>query len=191
MRRFTIRQQIYVFILALLAVIGFILVMVVMPAVTSILALQQDITKTHQFLEQRYENAHKIRQSLSALDEVESAADEYAKSALASGDELTFITQLEKIAELHQVSQQLSVEFFDQKKIAQAKSPHMPKKPHYRFSFSVKGEYLHVWQYLRSLELLPLYIKIDRMTWDNAAQGRQRIKDDQVTLRFDGIVYAK
>lgn len=188
MRALTIRQQIYIFIALLIVVIGIMFAIIIFPAVSTIVNLQKDIQKTHQFLESRYENAHKTRQSLDALDDVEVAVRAYEYAALSKSDELGFITQLEKIAELHDVEQQLSVEFYDQKRITAAKEKNGIKKPHYRFSFYNKGTYQSLWAYIESLEALPQYMHIDRIVFEVSQQTGKR---GGLTVRFDGVVYAK
>lgn len=187
MQRLTVRQQIFLFIGISAAVLALILAFVVYPAVQHILELQKTIKETHTFLENRYQSIQKAKKSVAALPDVEEDAALFEKAVLAKGEELAFITQLEKLAERHRIDQELSAVFIDDAK-KQVKLRRQKGRPLYQFSFLNRGSYQDHMNYLEELERSPYYLFIDRIVFEKETKNQE--KKDQIVVRFDGYMYA-
>lgn len=187
MKRLSIRKQTFLFIALSSVVLVCIVVFLMYPAVQNILALQKTIKETHVFLENKYQSIQKAKKSVAALPDVQKDIAVYEEGVIASGEELAFITQLEKLAEKHSIDQNLSALFIDDPK-KQSNLRMQKARSLYKFSFLNRGSYQNHLRYLEELERSPHYMFIDRIIFEKIAKPADPNSD--VTVRFDGYVYA-
>lgn len=187
MKHPSITQRVIFFTASLTILIVAIAIFIILPAMKKTVSLRDNVTKTQQALEHDYQKTLLLRRSIRELDAVYGKTQMFNTATIENGDELTVITQLENLASKHDVDQTLHVTFTDPKSIPakeRGKSASKTNLPYYTFSFLNHGTFAQHIEYLKALEQLPYYVLIEGLQWE------QRSAAGQVTLRFDGRVYA-
>lgn len=156
---------------------AFIVAGIVFPTAKRITALGEEIYETKKFIEKQYQRTKELKKSILNIDEVEQATRIFARTAIQPGEELRVITELEALAEAHHIAQSLSVRF-------------NPGDPSFTFSFSNRGEFPDMIRYLRSMEQLPYYVFIDRLSWQRQILSRRSdVPEGALVLSFDAKIY--
>ena len=187
MKKIGLKQQMFIVtsaIAAFGALVGF---LIILPTFQSIRDLQTLIGDTQRYLEEQYERTKKMKKSVHSLADVTEQIAGYELAVVKSGDELSIITQLEKLAVASAVSQTLKVALTDQ---PETKSPGAEKipstlrnKPFFIFSFVSEGAFNNLVKYLKTLEAMPYYFNIDSL------QFSKNKDNDLITLKFSGQLY--
>ena len=138
-------------------------------------------------MEASYQNATKLRRTVKELETIKTQAKTYGGAMIVRGEELDIITELESLAQQHQLDQTLNAAFSDAKSAA----PNKPALPeYYEFAFLINGSFSKEIDYLNALEKLPYYIIVNNIKFENR-QGHKKESDPIITLSFKGIVYVK
>jgi len=187
----TLKQRLTIYIVCI--ILGTLVVagLIIWPTINHILTLHNDINTIQQELENRYEKTQKLKRSLQELDSIREVNNQINQIAINSGDELTVITQLEKIANENNIEQNTDLNFFDteKEKASKTDTKKMATPQYYKFSFLNNGYFEDHISYLKALEKLPYYMIIDNLNFEKR-KGEDQTKD-KITLRFDAIVYVK
>ncbi len=176
--RFSIKQQ-TLFLLGLTAILFVAVgITIIIPSVRRIQNLKKDIEQTQLYLERQYQRTQRLRRSTHEIAEVEEKIQEYSGAIIRSGEELSLITEFERLSGLYNVDQTLMVNFFDGKNSG---------RPYYTFSFLNNAAFTDHVRYLKALEDLPYYIVINSLRFEKrqlrAAGG------SPITLSFDAAIY--
>ncbi len=165
--------------LILLVIAGFIII----PSINYIVKLKKDINSIQLQIEDRYQQAKKLKRSLNELSNLKQTASQFKQSFLKLGSELILITELEQIAGKHHIEQNLSINLITVKE-----KNILPV--YYQLSFLNNGLMLDHLNFLRDLEKLPYYIIINNLSIEKR-KGRTGNEKSPVTMRFDAVVYVE
>lgn len=175
-------------VLFLFAIVGFIIV----PSINYIVKLKKDINSIQLQIENRYQQAKKLKRSLTELGNLKQNASQFKQSFLKPGSELILITELEQIASRHQIEQNLNINLIDEN----TKNQNYPVKEknilpvYYQLSFLNNGFMPDQMNFLRDMEKLPYYIIVNNLTIEKRKTSAENEKNP-VTMRFDAIVYVE
>ncbi|MFA5813059.1 MAG: hypothetical protein WC862_00905 [Patescibacteria group bacterium] len=177
MKTLSLQRKMTLFIIGIAAVLIAIIFLVIIPSVSHIKNLKKDITKTEEFLEEQYQKTRNLQKSVRRFEEILEQTKKFNGIAIAEGEELSVITQLEQLAAQYNIEQNLDVRFNSEPALGAGLRS-------YTFSFLNLGLFADQMRYLKSFELLPYYLNIDSLDW----QAKQ--SEGAVTLRFNATVYA-
>lgn len=172
----TLKQRLLIIITGMTSAAIAILFFVIIPTVREIMLLEQHVTETQQFLENQYERTKSMRKSIVRLPEIEAAVKGFSLATIRRGEELSVITTIETIAELHHINQTLDVTA-------------RPGESSVTFSFVAQGTFQDLAQYIRALEVLPYYVFIDQLHFENRNPKTGDVDNPLLTLRFDAVIY--
>ena len=168
-------------------ILSFVIIfLVIIPVIKNIIELRTDITGTQQFLENQYEKTQRMRRSVHNLDDILIQIEKFKNISVTSNSELQIITQLEQLANKHNVNQVLKATL----KEGENKNPIIEELPsllkgkdYYIFSFNTEGNYIDLMKYLKEIEELPYYFSI------NSLQLSQKNQLSPTILKFDAILF--
>lgn len=170
------KQKIIFTTLGICILLLLIAIFILVPSLKEINKLKDNVNIIQQELENKYFKTQRLRRSLQELDKIKKETNEFKMATVEKGEELQIITELENLANKNNIDQTLNVSFSEENKA-------------YTFSFLNNGYFEHQINYLNDLQRLPYYVIIENTYWEK----RQKNTDNNqnVSLRFDGIIYAK
>lgn len=182
MSRLSIKYQLIAIISGIAIIILMILTFIITPTIRQINDLKQSINITHEQMEERQNQAQKLRRSIKELNEVKQYSAKFVGSTIVPGSELAVITTLEEMANTYNIDQTLNVSFIEPEK-------QKTQYQYYQFYFLNQGKFANQLAYLKALEKLSYYIIINNQQWEGKKGATST--STPVNLRFDGIIYAK
>lgn len=186
--RFSFQQQSAFLLFIIFSLIGGVGFFVITPVVTDIRTLQTGIEETKALLETDHVKARQMRRTLQELPDIERELENYTGAFIEVGSELAVITELESLAAKHKLTQTLKATFTDVKPSPSGRPS--TALPYYSFSFMTNGTFTDQMNYVRDLEQLPYYLIIDGFDWQKGNTKSGETTTSQVTLRFEGKIYA-
>jgi len=187
--KLSFKQQLLVLIGVITALTLLVAVVIVIPAVRTILELGQEISQLQVFLERQYQKTQQLRRSAQAVDELTLQIKRLDGAGMKKGDELDMIKRLEELAAASHIEQTLVVNFTEipaAPLLVEAKSQTL-NQSHYTFSFLNQGRFDDHLRFLRALEAAPEYFIIRQLNWEKRQHSAAVAAP--ITLRFDAIVY--
>lgn len=143
------------------------------PSIIGIRQLNQEIANDYLKIERKYQLRQHTRSSLKAMDDLQPKLKRLTQMAIVEGQELAFISALEKAAADSGVIQDLSLETVNQRDIS-------PWEREIPVGLTVAGDYGLVLNYIERVQALPYYIILssiditDADPANNAGNGRVR-----------------
>lgn len=184
-----IQKKLVISLLIILLVLFLISIFVIYPSIRKINNIKINVEKLETELEDKYNNARKLRRTMKELEEIKQNVQKYQTITIKKGDELSLITTLENIAKKNNIEQNLDVSFFDY--TVDSKNPKGEKPAldqYYEISFLNIGKYKDLLNYLGDLEELPQYLIIKNLT----IEKKLKVEDtNTVTLNFQARVYVE
>lgn len=160
-----------------------IVALIIIPSIRYIQNIKHDIEFTEAQLEENYQKMKLLKKSFQEVYSIKEETNKFNYITVKKGEELNIIRELERLAELHHISQTISVSLNEKPVQTDDKTDATKKRPHYIFSFKNEGTFKDHLAYLEALEHLPYYILIDGMNFVAAP------KSGRVNLTFTGIIY--
>lgn len=125
---------------------------IIWPTVGYISKINRETYDLRVYLEKKYENVSRLKNSVKKIDEIKAEAAAFPQYLFHSGDELKLITILENLATENKMGQRVESSNLD--KITDSLV---------RFSLVVTGDYQNFFRYLRGLEKLGLFLNVERL----------------------------
>lgn len=190
MFRLDLKKQIVALTITIAVISVLIALVIIVPSVRQILALEKDITDTQTFFEQQYERSQKMRRSVHNLDSISESSEKYKNAFINEGEELPIITELEKLASKNNIDQNLRVQFVNPKDVKGVPSEEtkllptqLRNKAYYTFSFSSTGKFDNLMEYMKKMEQLPYYFSIDSIQFD------KKPDETDIGVRFNAKIF--
>lgn len=157
---------------------------IVYPAARHIINLQKDIENYQADLENRYKKARHLRKSLQELDNVREMTFKYANTKFSLEEGLEFKQKIDRMAVQYDIEQNITVSTHENK--AHPLVDTNISDFFFIFSFHNHGPLENQIAFLRALEIMNEFMIIDRVSFQQRGD-----ENNDVTMRFDGIVYAE
>ncbi|MDO8559514.1 MAG: hypothetical protein Q7S23_00555 [bacterium] len=173
----SIKRKIYItisLVIIALAAMGYFLVW---PTLREITGITQAIQREQEDLELKYQRGQRIRKIASEYKKIKPQRDRLNTIFVPSGDELQFITTLERLERQYQVE---VVPTPDQRSNALGPNDPLP------LLLSIRGNYPKVLQYLIALERLNYYFNVGSMSITGANPDTGAL-----TLNLSGSIHRK
>lgn len=169
-------------------IIAFVLVIIIVPPfiiwpnIREIRNFSEAIYNEYIFLEEKNRRGQDIKRAKAEYEELSQNLPKLQELALAPGEELKFITVLEKLADTNDVQETLRLNIEGKKPSGSYQT--MP------FQLSVHGSYIKVLRYLVELRQIPFVISIDSINIANERIGRSSdANQTTVTAQVMGQIY--
>lgn len=150
---------------------------VIWPTTSFIRDLDADTNNLKTYLEQRYDNTRRLRVSLRHMSEIREKVNGYDRHLVQAHDELSVITELEKIAAARTVVQKIENSNLD--------TPH----DQLRLSLLVTGSFSDVLNYLVDLERMDYFINPETLVLSQDQTEGKPEANNQTSLRLTVSVY--
>jgi len=183
MARISLKHKITLVTTTILIVITSIIFLIIIPSIKYITRMKQNIENTEAELEENFTKIQLLKKSIRELDTIKEKTQNFYFATVAKGDELIVITELERIAEKYDISQDLNVSYSDD---APQNKENKKDNPHYIFTFHNQGSFQNQLEFLRELDKLPYYIIIDKL---QLTKTNVRDENKLINLSFNGKVY--
>lgn len=135
----------------------------ILPTTITIKTISQETSDLKIYLEKKYQNAIKQRQSTKQIDNIKNETKTFTKYIYHRGNELQLITFFENIAAQNKLTQQIQAPGLDK-----------PENQTLKISISLNGAYYDALQYLSDLETAPYFLVINRLQITSGV-GRQKV----------------
>ncbi|MBI2436306.1 MAG: hypothetical protein HYV41_00990 [Candidatus Magasanikbacteria bacterium] len=168
----TLTQKILILISIIFVGILMIVLLVIIPSIRYIHAIKNTIELNESRMEEQYQKIRLLKKSISELSTIKHKVAIFDTVLIASGDELSAIRLIEKLAETYDVSQQFKLSGTENTDTLS-------------FDLSVTGSYSHILNYLRGLETFPYYVSIEKMILTTPPKE----KTEQVTITFSATFF--
>jgi len=170
----TVKKKIALSISIVIIIMILIIYFIILPTVNEIENISKAVYIERVDLEKKYLRGQLLRKTIENFEKIEPQKDRLASIFIIEGEELKFITQLEKIATLHNLKQNLRLETADSK-----------NQDYYSLSseVSINGQFINILKYLESLEQSDYYFNIFSLAINAAVQN-------EVTAKLKGQIFA-
>ena len=163
----TPRQKIIFSTSLTLVLTGALLAFVTLPSIREIKSLNEQIYAQRSELEKLYQKGQLLKQTLKEYEEIKPTTAALERIYIKRGEELSFITTLEAIANTNQLNQEIKLGTQDPKKLTNQ----LP------IQLEINGSLPKFIHYLASLEALDYYLNIDTLRLNSASRNRARPND--------------
>lgn len=180
MRTVSLKRKLLLFTGSLFLGIVAILIFIVIPSISAIGELGDEIAQTESYLEDQYLRSQRMQRSIRELEDIEKDVMRFNNITVPPGNDLELITGLEALATVHNISQNLDITYTEQKQFG--------RSGYYTISFLNHGTYADHIAYLRTLEELPYYVEITKLSWERRAVTEDG--EPRITLTFVATIYA-
>ncbi|MEK7211611.1 MAG: type 4a pilus biogenesis protein PilO [Patescibacteria group bacterium] len=156
---FRILKNPWFIIITTAALLIILVIFIVLPAIKEIKSLNKQILNQRALLESRYEKRLNIKNAIKNYNSYRPRVPELLASVyLNAGNEIEFITALEKISEKNSLEQKIN---FDTENGGENQSENTWRVP---IDIQLSGNYLNILRYLEQTEKLNFYLVIDRFS---------------------------
>lgn len=173
----TMRHKIIYTIAGVIIVFGALLMLVIVPAFVEIRQIVSAIHREQTELELRYQQGQRTKKIIAEYRKIEPRRDLLNRIFIPSGDELEFITTLERLQKDYRVEISPTVD-----PSANDLGPNAPLP----LTVTVRGNYIETLRYLIAVERLSYYFNIDSVTVNPTNPDR-----GNVILTLSGKIYRK
>jgi len=181
----SLKQKIIISTGLLALILTAVIIFVILPSVRKILEIQKDLGFVENHLEEKYQKTQRLHRSINELDTIKQTTAPLQDSIMKTGDELQIITQLESLATLYNINQNIDIAYINNQTSAQTDHKILPQA--YKISFLNKATFTDHIRYIEALERMPIFIMIDGIQFNH---NRGPASDRSVIAKFEGIVYA-
>lgn len=162
-----------IFLVFFLVTFALVPVFVIWPSIQNIRQTAQAIYSEYEQLEAKHRRGHEMKNVSAEYRELEPQSHALDTIAIAQGDELAFITSLEKLANETNVEQVLKLSAEKPKKIGDYQR--------IDFTLALVGSYTNTVHYLAGLESMPAITQIYDLRIDGASTKNDNIVQTHVT----------
>ncbi len=175
--RFTITRKLILAIVFFVSITTIIIVFLIIPSLHSINETTIAMVTQVQNDNAEFERVRLLRKSLSEIKNIDEKLTHTDQVAIRRSEDDTLIELIELIAQNNHVDQKLSVSF---KEYGQTG----PFSGYYLFSFSSKGTFNNILNYLAELESTPYYFIIRKITFEKTPNSEGNF----ITVNFSGTL---
>ena len=173
-------QRIVAFITVMLAAVALVVWLVILPTISDIKKISNDVYLEVVDLEKKWERGQRLRETVLNFEKIQSERGKLAQAFIIKGQELTFITSLEGLAAERSLVQNIQPQF--NQPISRAGFEEIP------LTITLQGEFHSLLQYLQDLEQLSYYVTITALNL-NAGAPNARQAASNITATLVGRVY--
>lgn len=149
----TTKRKIIIYLIIFLIATCSIIYFIILPTVNEIKRISNDIYLERVDLEKKYQRGQLLRVTIKNFETIKPKKSKLESVFINEGEELKFITSLEKIANDNNLNQEIKVQ---EKKIERQENNYYPLS----LAISIRGEFINIMKYLQSLEKLNYYFNI-------------------------------
>lgn len=171
----TIKKKIAISIIIVLIFTALIIYFVIYPTIKDIKKISSTIYDERVDLEKKYLRGQLLKKTIEEFESAKPKQEKLASIFIVEGNELEFITALEKIASAYNVEQSLQL------KPVQNKNSFYYSLP---LDIKIKGNFINILKYLKELEKSNYYFNISAVDLNNDN------KTDIISADLSGKVYA-
>jgi len=153
-----IKKRITIYIVIVLAITSIIVYFVILPTVTDIKKISDAVYAERVDLEKKYLRGQLLKTTIENFEKIRPEKEKLASIFIAEGEELKFITALEKVAASHNLAQTLSLQAL--KEGEEIKDFYYPLP----LKITSQGKFTDILRYLKSLEQLNYSFNISSIT---------------------------
>lgn len=173
-----IKRKITISIIIVLAITSLIIYFVILPTAEDIKKISNDVYLERVDLEKKYLRGQLLKKTIKDFEEIKPEQDKLASIFIMEGEELKFITALEKISAANNLEQNLQLQT-NQSKISKDELYYtLPLK------VTVQGSFDKILKYLQDLEKINYYFNVSSI--NISAKNSAEI----ITAVMDGEIYA-
>lgn len=172
----SLKKKIAISLSTVLAANFLIIYFIIIPTVNEIKNISKAIYAERLDLEKKYQRGQLLRETISNFEKIKSEKEKFAKSFVAEGKELEFITTLEQISEKHNINQSLSLKKSQEKNGSKNFYHTLP------LEINLSGDFIDILKYLNDIEKINYYLNILTI---NAAEKENAI----TTMKLIGEIY--
>ncbi|MFA6215697.1 MAG: hypothetical protein WC768_03955 [Patescibacteria group bacterium] len=175
-----IKQKIIIFLAIVLFITGLVIYFVILPTVNDIKKISSDIYAERIDLEKKYQRGQLLKKTIADFEKIKPQKDRLSSIFIVSGNELKFITDLEEIAALHKLTQNLNLQ-----PIKNLEDGSFYSSP---LEIKTLGGFTETLKYLKDLEKLTYYFNISSLEFrsddqtgliSNTVSGKIYFTEDQ------------
>ena len=163
------KKKIFIITIPCFLVIVVLSIFLLLPAITDIKNISQEIKDKKQVLLQKQLRGQNIQKNIEELSRVKKSVDTYSAFAQKE-DELGFIKNLELIAKKYYMNQDIKISKIDEDDGTKL-----------RIVISSDGKFIDLIRYLHSLETQKYYLNIESLTVNS--DGARRVGDDGSSVK--------
>lgn len=172
MKHLRLKQKILIFTGLIFLILVGIIMFVIIPSLRYIYSIKNTIELTEARMEEQYQRIRLLKKSINELSLIKTQTTEFDHVRVKTGDELSVVRNLERLAEEKKVSQQFKLSTSENGK-------------NLVFNFNVNGTFKNLIPYIRSLETFEYYMAIEKMTFGKSPKEAT----GNITLTFTGTVF--
>jgi Tfp pilus assembly protein PilO len=170
----TIKKKIAISITIVIAAIGLIIYFIILPTIKDIEAISEAVYAERVDLEKKYLRGQLLKKTVENFQKIEPEKDKLVSIFINEGEELKFITALERIAASHGLVQNLKLQTR-----REGSNNYYPLP----LEITTKGRFIQTLRYLKDLERLNYYFNIFSLNLSNGEGG------NLITGAINGEIY--
>ncbi len=177
MRSLTIKTYLGLLSVGILVAMALILFLIILPTIDKIHNREQQIMLAKKTLEERRQYRHAQGENAAPTEDVTKFIEPLNATLIGQSEELTLITQLQALAEMHHLRQALTLASTDTE---------------HTFSIQNIGSFDNLLQYLEALEHLPYYVIVPSISLTKAPGGSNAVgSSGDLSMQFSATIYVQ
>lgn len=175
----TIKKKIAIYILGVSIITSLIIYFVILPTLRDIKKINEAVYAEKIDLEKKYLRGQLLKKTIEDFEKIKPEKDKLKSLFITEGEELTFITALEKVAASHNLNQKLSLQPLKDNEEGNNLYYSLP------LTITIQGKFIDTLKYLEDLEKLNYYFNILSITISTNLKGQE----DLVMVKLEGKIY--
>ncbi len=175
-----IKKKIIISIVAVVIITSGIIYFVILPTIKDIRKISRAVYLERVDLEKKYLRGQLLRKTIDDFDKIKPDKEKLSSIFITVGEELKFITALEKIATQHNLEQEI--------KLQQNKNEQTDSYYTLPLSITARGNFIEILKYLKELEKLNYYFNVFSLS--ASADSKNQGSKDVTTFTLTGEVYS-
>src|SRR3989338_6353413 len=177
-----IRQRIgIIFAIVAILLIG-VVVFIIWPTITDIRQISQSVYLERVDLEKKYLRGQLLRKTIEDFEKIKPQQEKLAAAFIKEGEELEFITALERVAAANGLSQVIKLQPTQDKTLEKKFYSPLP------LTLNATGSFLNTLKYLSDLQNLKYYFNVSAITFSN--QSANRNNPEIINTNLAGEIYS-
>jgi Tfp pilus assembly protein PilO len=175
------KKKIIISISTIIIVTVIVIYFIILPTSSEIKEISRAVHNERVDLEKKYVRGQLLKKTIKDFEKIKPEKYKLISVFIGQGEELKFITELEKIANARKLSQKIELGKVDEKKVTKNSLYSLPLK------INLTGNFISIIQYLNDLERSNYYFNISAINFISPNQNNNQ--NNEVLAILNGDIY--
>src|SRR3989338_2026996 len=178
----SVKRKIIISVAAVLSVTFIVVYFIILPTIRDIKKISDAVYQERVDLEKKYLRGKLLKKTIQDFEKIKPQQEKLAAAFIKEGEELEFITALERVAAANGLSQIIKLQPTQDKTLEKKFYSPLP------LTLNATGSFLNTLKYLSDLQNLKYYFNVSAITFSN--QSANRNNPEIINTNLAGEIYS-